>query len=214
MMKKEETRTKTRKVRCDKKRDVKPTIPLEMYHCISRPSYVTNRPIKDVAEDLCNYRLSSKAVIEKLSLYFRRDYLVSEHIFYLGDLTRQTHRIVKRGGIKKRVTIRFQQTMHDNLADLAYALDLTVSSATMVLLEMSIKQTDIVKTYIESFVHQRLDPERIKQLKEVLKFINKNNPCNEEVTLAQLISFLMEEFKDRTIHLKHMVDEWLQQVKN
>lgn len=149
-MKKEETRTKTRKVRCDKKRDVKPTIPLEMYHCISRPSYVTNRPIKDVAEDLCNYRLSSKAVIEKLSLYFRRDYLVSEHIFYLGDLTRQTHRIVKRGGIKKRVTIRFQQTMHDNLADLAYALDLTVSSATMVLLEMSIKQTDIVKTYIES----------------------------------------------------------------
>ncbi|WP_245579618.1 hypothetical protein [Alteribacter aurantiacus] len=79
------TEEKTRKVRSDKKRDVKPTIPFQLRECIYRLSYITNRPVKDVAEAICLYGLASKKVMEHLSKNFRRDFM-GESTLYVGDL--------------------------------------------------------------------------------------------------------------------------------
>ena len=65
--------TKKRKVRSDKKRDVKPTISSNLKHCIYRLSYITSTPVKDVAETLCEKGLRSRKVMDYLSTYFRRD---------------------------------------------------------------------------------------------------------------------------------------------
>ncbi|MCJ7992628.1 hypothetical protein MUB15_31250, partial [Priestia sp. OVS21] len=65
---------KQRKVRCDKKRDVKPTIPIHLKECIYRLSYITNTPVKDVTESICISGLKSPKVMDYLSHYFRRGF--------------------------------------------------------------------------------------------------------------------------------------------
>lgn len=204
------TGSKNRKVRSDKKRDVKPTIDSDLYETISRLSYITNRPMKDIGADLSYEGMTSKKVLDNISVYFRRSIWVNEHLMYKGDITRAGYRVIKRkGGERERLTMRVTQPFHDRLTDLAYAMDLTVSSATAVLLERAVKDTDIVNRYIKMFVEEQLDPQRLKELKSVLKFIRKNNPYEEEITFAMFINFLVEEFKDSTKNIKQVVDAWL-----
>ncbi|MDA6082696.1 hypothetical protein OSJ97_24410, partial [Escherichia coli] len=61
---------KDRKTRSDKKRDVKPTISIDLKNCIYRLSYITNTPVKDVIETICEKGLQSRKVMEYLSEYF------------------------------------------------------------------------------------------------------------------------------------------------
>ncbi|HGE5798668.1 hypothetical protein [Bacillus thuringiensis] len=62
-----------RKVRKDKKVDIKPTISVDLKECIYRLSYITNKPVKDVALHICDYALHSKEIMEILSESFRRN---------------------------------------------------------------------------------------------------------------------------------------------
>lgn len=197
-----------RKVRSDKKRDVKPTIPVQLYECVNRLSYVTNTPIKNVGELICKKGLYSTFVMEHLSDHFRRDYWTNNNTMYIGNLDHSPYSAPK-GIPKQRMTMRFTQRDHDKLARLAYSLDLTVSSATGLLLDASVKNTDIVNAFISSYVKKELDPNRMKQLREVLKFINQNNPYKKEITLGAFISMLMEEVKDTTFTATESIKRWL-----
>lgn len=200
--------SKTRKVRSDKKRDVKPTVHLSLYECVSRLSYITNTPIKDVAEYLCLSGLHSVAVIEDLSELFRRDYQFKNTLF-IGEMNHTTKRVVRGAGVKKRISIRFQQSAHDKIADLAYSLDMTISSTVSLLLDKSIMHTQILDRYITKHVTASLDPGRKKQLKEVISYIRKDNPHANEITLTRLIGYIIEEFMDNTINAKKAVEKWL-----
>jgi hypothetical protein len=204
---------KKRKVRSDKKRDVKPTIHYKLHECISRLSYITNTPIKDVGETICLAGLSSKKVIECLSKEFRRGYKIENTVF-IGDKNRLGGRAIKEEGFRKRITLRFPQSIHDDIGDLAYALDVTVSSATAMLLEASVKNTDIVNDYIKRYIESKLDDSRMKELKEVIRFINKNNPYDEEVTLSMIINFLFEEFMDNTRNFTKVITNWIDKVSD
>lgn len=200
-----------RKIRSDKRRDVKPTITIPLYECVSRLSYVTNTPMKDVGELICKKGLYSAVVIEHLSEFFRRDYWANNNILYTGDPTRDTYKI-PRGIEKRRLSIRFLQRDYDKIARLSYSLDLTISSTTALLLEYSIKNTDIVNAYISYYVQKELDKNRLKQLREVLKYINSNNPYEKEITLGAFVSMLMEEFRGRTYTIKESINRWLDEA--
>ncbi|MDV2888137.1 hypothetical protein RYX45_23525, partial [Alkalihalophilus pseudofirmus] len=73
--------TKIRKTRSDKKRDVKPTVSSNLRDCIYRLSYITQTPVKDVVEILCEKGLKSRKVVEYLSQYFRRDFQFINTLF-------------------------------------------------------------------------------------------------------------------------------------
>ncbi|MCY9308786.1 MULTISPECIES: hypothetical protein [Bacillus subtilis group] len=200
---------RTRKVRSDKRRDVKPVVDLELYDCIARISYITNSWMKDVGELFCKNGLYSKKVIDHLSKDFRRDYRF-DNTFYIGNPDIVSERARKKSGTTKRLTIRFLQDTYDDLADLAYSLDVTVSTAASILLHASIRDTDIINEYISNFVEDSLDPNRKKQLQLVLEYTQKENPYpNDEVTLAQLISYIMDEFMGQSRNIKKAVETWL-----
>ncbi|MGG0678928.1 hypothetical protein ABEZ86_00030 [Micromonospora provocatoris] len=56
--------------------------------------------------------------------------------------------------------MRFDQKLYDDLAELAYSLDTTISNAAALLLKSSIQNTNIVNEYISKYVYTILDPER------------------------------------------------------
>lgn len=202
-----------RKVRIDRKRDIRPTIPISLYDTISRISYVTKTPIKDVGVSLCKKALYTTETIEKLSPFIKRDYWANNHILYTGDIYNDTFRF-KKGLNKRRITMRFMQKDHEKLARLSYSLDMTISSATGTLLYYAIKNTNIVNAYISNKVRRSLDSQQMKQLKEIHKYINKNSPYTEEVPFSAFIMLLVEEVKETALNVSDALKNWIDDNRN
>lgn len=203
-----------RKTRSDKKRDVKPTISQNLKDCIYRLSYITNTPVKDVVEVLCEKGLKSRKVMDHLSNYFRRDlrypYLKT---IYMGDLERESLQRKYQSGKNERITTRFSHDTYEIIFALSSALDVTPSKATALLLDASIRNTNLLNAFVKSYLHNHIDETRMKELKLVLKFINKNNPYNEEISWFALLSMIFDDFKESTSNLKEVVHSWIDKYR-
>ncbi len=70
-----------RKRRSDKKRDVKPTIDVNLKDAIYRLSFVTRSPVKEVCEELCLYSLNNRKIRDNISVYMRRDIRLGSTFF-------------------------------------------------------------------------------------------------------------------------------------
>ncbi|MGN7183209.1 hypothetical protein ACTHRJ_20485, partial [Cytobacillus kochii] len=96
---------KKRQTRSDKKKDIKPTISIDLKNCIYQLSYVTNQPVKDIVEILCEKGLQSRKVMEYLSQYFRRDYQFFNTTFF-GQLERESLQRKYQSPKNERVSVR------------------------------------------------------------------------------------------------------------
>lgn len=184
-----------RKVRSDKKREVQPTIPIELKDTIYRLSYITNSPVKDVAERICVDGIISRKVLDGLSQHFRRS-IRFENTQYLGYPSRPSLQRKSPAGLNERIGIRFKQHTYENISSLAFALDCTPSRATALLLEASIHNSEFINEYFQERLQDQLDERRMAELKKVLEYINANNPYDEKISWGLLLSYLYEEMKE------------------
>lgn len=208
----EEVVKKVRKVRIDKKRDIKPTISVNLKNCIYRLSYITNTPVKDVAEIICEKGLKSRRVIEYLSDHFRRDYHFLNTI-YFGDLERESLQRKCQSGKNERITIRFTQETYEDIFTLSNALDVTPSKATALLLDASVRNTNLLNAFVKTYLSSNIDKARMKELKEVMKYVNKNNPYNEEISWFALVAMIFEDIKDNSSNVKDIIYNWIDKYK-
>lgn len=212
-MKREEATIKKRKTRSDKKRDVKPTISLELKNCIYRLSYVVNIPVKNIVEVMCEKGLQSRPVIEYLAQFFRRDYQFLSTI-YMGDYDRESLQNKWQPGKNERVATRFSSETYEKINDLSDALDVTPSKATSLLLDASVRNADLLNTYIEGFLKSEdVDSRRLDELNKVFSYLKKNNPYNEELTWYSILSMLYDEVYESTTNIKDSVHNWLEKYK-
>ncbi|MEH6889329.1 hypothetical protein V7024_06260 [Bacillus sp. JJ864] len=207
-----ETKEKRRKVRSDKKREIKPSVPLKLYECISQISYVLDKPMKQVAEELCKEGLNSGKVIDDLSVYFTRDYWKDQYTLIRGFSENERYDIYD-GVIKKRVSIRFEQPTYNRLSALSFALDLTTSSGTALLLKTAISDPSIMETYFMKYLSDELDSRRIQQLKYILNYISEENDLDIEFDINTFIAYMIDQTKKKTVRLKDgivkFLDEWV-----
>lgn len=203
---------KVRKVRSDKKRDIQPTISTNLKNCIYRLNYITDVPVKDVVEILCEKGLSSRNVISHLSSNFKRDYRFQSTI-YIGKEENESLRKDQSKDKKERISSRFSKENYDKIHELANALDVTPSRATAIILDASIKNTNILNAFVKNYLHQNMDNNRMKELKSVIHFINNNNPYREEVSWFNFISFIIDDLKEGTVNLKGNLIKWLEKYK-
>lgn len=201
-----------RKIRSDKKVDCKPTITIDLKECIYRLSYITNTPVKDISEAICLSGIQSKPLIDYLSRYFKRDYRFKNTI-YIGRLENDTLNKRKYGIQTDRISIRFRQEDYEEINRLAYSLAVTPSKATALLLEYTIYKTDFLNRFVKNYLKSELDDNRLKQLNEVLKFINDNNPYDERISFMAFYSYLFDELKMNSISLKNSITQWLAKLK-
>jgi hypothetical protein len=211
---------KKRKIRSDKKVDVKPTIPLTLKESIHRLGYITDTPIKDIAEVLCIEGISSRKVIELLSIHFRRSYQYGNTV-YMGDLTRTSLQKVKFHGPTDRITTRLKdgiapdgtEETYSAIKALAYSLDVTPHKAAALLLEATIKDNQIISKIVRAKISGKLDQTRLQQLDELLKFINKNNPYKQTISLSMFLSALMDDIKSGVNSIGSSLYSFLDRVK-
>lgn len=201
---------KKRKTRSDKKRDIKPTIPVTLKEHIYRLSYITNTPVKDVAEYLLEQGLQSKKIMEQLSQHFRRGIVIGNTV-YMGDLERPSIQQTRRGGKKERITVRVTATTYENINSLAYALDSTPSTASAILLESSFQDVHTVNKYVKRFFQDQLDKQRMKELKEILRYIEQNNPYVEKFNWLEMLNYFVEEVRVEITQFGKGVSRWIEQ---
>lgn len=211
LMKEGRSTTTERKVRSDKKRDIKPTISDSLNECVHNLSYILNQPVRDIGEKIIMAAINSRESIESLSIYFKRDYRHSNTIFR-GDLEAEV--IQKRNIIQKqRLHLRFKACEHERISALAYSMDCSVSLATTMLLIAGIRNFAIFNEIVDSEVIRLLDPERLKRLKMIQKYISKLN--DQHISLFALISYVAHEVVDTTKTMHEKVNGWIDaNIKN
>jgi len=137
-----------RKVRSDKKVDVKPTMSVTLKNQLYTFCHLSEEPVKDVAERLCQKGAASPLIIEEIQKWFRRDYFLPPTI-HRGYLERPRLRLILKGETSK-VTIKFPQPTYDVLCTLAYALDLPPTTTATVLIKRTLFNQAFMHQYVQS----------------------------------------------------------------
>ena len=142
-----------RKVRSDKKVDVKPTVSIELKERLFTFSYLVNAPVKDVGAMLCAECSESRPIIDSLVKYFRRDYQYSNTLV-LGYLNRPKLKIIAGRGSgtdTDKVTLKFKQHEFERIKALGYGLDITHTSTCALLLKLSLTNKGFIEERIEGW---------------------------------------------------------------
>lgn len=203
---------KVRATRSDKKIDCKPTIAIELKDCIYRIAFIINVPIKNLGVEICRYGLHSKKVMDYLSNYFRRNFTYKNSV-YIGHYDNKSPQKRAKKGETGRISIRFTQKEYELICALAYALDVTPSRATALLLETTIHRTDFINQVSRKFIKDKLSPSQLKEFKKVIRYINQNNPYHEEISWASLLSYIYDEVMISTNNIAKTLGRWIEKVK-
>lgn len=201
------TSVTNRKVRSDKKKEIRPTVPIYLTELLSRISYITSNPIKDVAETILKEGLSNHLVMECMSDQFKRDYWFGQTLF-LGKDEFSSSRIRRIEGEKGRVSFRLVKQDVETLADLAYSLNLTENSTAGLVLEIASYETNIIHHYLNLCVTANLDLNRRKQLKILLNEIRKfSSSAPNDLDFIWLLNYIADGSKN----IKQNIEEFLDQ---
>lgn len=201
-----------RKVRSDKKRDVSPTIQLELKDTIYRISYVINTPVKDIVESICIFGMNSRNVISILSKHFKRN-IKFQNTLFIGHLDNLSIKRFEKGVKTERIGTRFKQRDYETLVTVAFALDVTPSRAAALLLDTTIRHSDFVNSYFQQYLSKNIDYNRMVELKKIIAFINDNNPYEDSVSWLALISYIYAEIKDNALTLNDSLNDFINKWK-
>ncbi|WWS90576.1 hypothetical protein V6B14_22400 (plasmid) [Sporosarcina psychrophila] len=199
---------RVRKVRIDKKMDVKPTVPIALADTVNRLSFITDTPVWEVVEKICINGFQQKKVISYLSQNFRRTVRIGNTL-YLGDINRVSVKKRMKAGKTERLTSRFKADMHESLDVLAIGLACSKSRACALLIDASVRDWDFVNEFVRSYLEDNIDEERMKELKKVMKYINADNPYDEVFSWAAFLSYIFDEVKGSTGKIQDTVKEFI-----
>ena len=201
-------RVAQRKVRSDKKRDVKPTINLALKDAIYRLAYITQTPVKDVCEQIVRYTINDRDVIEELALKFVRDVRIANTL-YIGH--RAIITINKREFCENsRVTLRLNAVDYEVLTRLAYALDCRPTRVCAVLLDAGMRDFRFINNYVMRYLDGKISDKDTKELREIVRYMN--GVTGEQHTLASILSAIVDEVSAPIGRVKDAVSEFI--VKN
>lgn len=197
-----------RQSRSDRKRDIKPTVTVQLRDCIYRLSFITDAPVKDVIEAILIDGSQRKKPLSHLSQYFLRDTRIGSTV-YIGDNNRIP--VGRQGDNEKtiRISTRVTQGMYADLEAVAYAMGCSVSKACTLLLDATVRDVDFVNDFVKEFFEANLDDKRMKELEKVLKYINAGNPYSERISYAALLSYLMDEVRVGAEKVQDTVSEFV-----
>lgn len=162
-----------RKVRTDKKRDVKPTLSNYVKENLYHFAYLTDQPVKDAGFVLIKEGLRDGAIIETFQPLMISNFNLGNH-FYFGDKTREPTKIYYRGHTGK-VTIKFTNDVYDELRRLAFAIGLTPTSTAALLIRKTLYNLDFMDEHKNRYF-DHLGKERFLELDKFIRKIRSTIP--------------------------------------
>lgn len=140
-----------RKVRSDKKVDVKPTVSDRTKRQLYKFSELCELSVKDVSEQLIENACTSPLILDDIHHWFRRDYFCPPAI-HVGKLERPRLKLLFNEETGK-VNTRFPQPTYDQLCKLAYSLDLPPTTTAAILIKRTLHNREFMFDYVRSMKH-------------------------------------------------------------
>lgn len=75
-----------------------------------------------------------------------------------------------------------------------------------------VKNTDFINEYVRQYLSKHVDDGRMRELKQVMKFINTHNPYEEEISWSALLSYIFDETKTGANSLSQSINGWLDKL--
>lgn len=188
--------------RSDKKREIKPTLPVTLKDGIYRLAFITRTPVKDVAEEIVIYTLNCPKIRGNIAPYIQRDITLGNTLLH-GNEKRLSLRLNEHGEETERLSLRLTRDIYSLVAVLAYGLDVTVSKATALLLREGMQDYEFVERYVRSYLLNSVDEYHLREVEKVLRSVSKDE------SLASLLSAIVDEVKRPLVSAKQMVGEFL-----
>lgn len=198
------------KLKSDKKRDIKPFISSKLKDSIYRLSYITNTPVKDVCEKVCKTAIKNKKVIEELSNYFHKNIRINS-TFYMGNSGNPKIHNKKVTVKSERISVRLNKELYEFLHSLSYALDCSVAEVASILLEHGMNDITFISSYVNEHLHDINDKDK-EELQKILDYINQG--LEEEIGLASLLSYIVDEFKQPLKTIREAVNDFIEYWKS
>lgn len=155
-----------RLTRSDKKKDVKPTISENLKTTLYKFCELSNKHVKDVAEELCVIGCKSEFVISEMRNLFRRDYKWNETVTFGNPNIPRIK--VTTSPDKGKVTIKFKQKDYDQIADFAYCLGITPTTACAVLIMNTLSNRRFMQWYLANY-YSRLNHDTMRNIYRLLR---------------------------------------------
>ena len=178
-----------RKIRSDKKKQIRPSLDLEICESIFRLSTITKRPIKDICELLLINALKSDQILVSLSQYLKRDIQVRNGL-YKGHIHAEPLYDVYTDSRRNRVSFTIRMETYDMLYTLSYCFGVSVSKMAAVLIFESLIDIDFIESFLEEYLDS-LNDSRKAELKKLLKYIQSQT--SEKFTLGDLLVYLIDQ---------------------
>lgn len=194
-----------RKQRSDKKKDVKPTVKLELKDAIYRLSHITQTPVKAVAEQMVDYAINERDVTDNLSQSFRRNIRINNTL-YRGSID-NVHVGRRETGVCERLTLRLTQQSYEGVSVIAYALDVSPSRVCALLLDASMHDFRFINTYVSRYLNSQVSPEQMKELRNILRYSNED--VDDYMTWAAFLSAIVDEVSAPVTRIKDAVSEFI-----
>lgn len=195
-----------RKERCDKKRPVAPYISAAAYEIVARISYVCELPLKTVGEMLSKEGLKSKELLDVIKLNFRRDFIVDDYQYCLGQAGNKPFRMTFEGE-RYRLAMRLYSFEHERFAALAFALDCSVQMAVGYVIETALERKSIMLSVLSKGIIRELDPKRKEQLRHICRYLDQRS-SEVNITLSMVLGHLIERSLTSQKKINKMIDAW------
>lgn len=158
--------SKVRKIRSDKKRDVKPTVSSYVKDSLYYYAYLVGLPVKDAAFLLIKQGLKSEIIL----LQFQKNMMNDYHMPYRIIVGNRKGRPVKVNytGPTGKVTIKFTQEVYEELRKLAFAMGLPPTTTAALMLRKTLFTREFMDEHIKQFrrIHDGF------RYKEIERFID------------------------------------------
>ena len=160
-----------------------------------------------VAESLFVHSIQNREIINTISTHFQREVRISNTL-YRGSLSNESVNKRKKSSECERIHFRVTRQAYEILAVFAYALGCSYARAGAVLLEECIHDADFISKYVEKYLEENLSSSRMKELREFMRYVNREED-GEVHSWAALLSYITDEVKKPFKEAKEVVEDFI-----
>lgn len=189
------------------KRDIKPFISVETKNIVDKIAFLTGLSIKKICTDLCMHAVMTHAE-EDLVPYFKREIKLNGKMY---EGLNKPRKFERKSGEIERVTLTFDESMHEYLSTLAFAIGTSTAKVVAYCIERSMSDTSFKTNYVAQCLISKINENRLQLLNEIMLDINHNH-LESNYSMASLLMYIVDEIKEphQTIDtvIENVVSTW------
>ena len=180
---------------------IKPYIEVDKKEIISKLNFLTGLTIKDICNDLLEHAVKSNYAMF-LTPHFKRSVTIKRLQFPAQNSPIPFPELKNE---LTRITLIVNDKIHGYANNLYYATDVSVPKILASMINYSISDHKFFERYVTDYLSNKIDDERKRLLKSILKDINKETEGSHNI--GSLLFCIADELKDNGDSIEESIEK-------